>query len=71
MLTYLAPKLSVGMLQQAANVLDAGMDSRLSFQKVLPDLAHQRREAHEGKCIIIRENHKKWRQDVAHPCNST
>ena len=58
------------MLKQAANALDAGMDSRLTFQKVLPDLAHQCRKAHEGKRIIVWEDHKERREDVTHACSS-
>ena len=46
--TYLSPELWVSMLQQTANMLYTGVHSWLSFQEVLPDLAHECSKAHEG-----------------------
>ena len=36
------------MLQQAANVLDADVNTWLALQKVLPDFVHQSGKAHVG-----------------------
>ena len=47
-ITYLSPQLLVHSLQQAANALDAGVDTWLPLQKVLPDFVHECRKAHVG-----------------------
>ena len=45
-ITYLSPQLLVYTMQQAADALDAGVNTWLSLQKVLPDFVHQCRKAH-------------------------
>lgn len=69
--TYPSPKLGVSMPEQTANLLNAGVHARLSFQEVLSDLGHQGGKAHEGRCILVWEDHQEWRQDVCHACMRT